>query len=151
MGGITFYTGPERVTGQIKYYDMLELMRGKNVDFYRNVAKEEADMYAPLIKFMKKIELEKNILLFLPFKYFFTDFQTTEEAGKLIAKYIAEEFQNLVNYRREKTLKDTYIRFVSKDKFILLKEADVYLDYYDMIKTKNSRLYCDLVEISTPY
>lgn len=112
---------------------------------------EEDDMYAPLIKFMKKIEMDKNILLFLPFQYYFEHSETTEEVGRLIAKCIAEEFRELVAYRKEITLKDTYIGFVSKDKFILLKENDGCVEYYDMIKTKNSRLYCDLVELSTPY
>lgn len=151
MEGVTFYTQPERVTGHIEYYDMLKLMRGKKVDFYRNIAKEDDDMYVPLIKFMKKIELEKNILLFLPYQYYFEHFETTEEVGQLIAKCIAEEFQQLVTYRKERTLKDTYIGFVSKDKFILLKESNGYLDYYDIIKTNNSCLYCDLVELSTSY
>ena len=50
---------------------MLKLIRGKKVDFYRNIMEEEDDMYAPLIKFMKKIEMDKNILLFLPFQYYF--------------------------------------------------------------------------------
>ena len=124
MGGATFYTQPERVTGHIEYYDMLKLIRGKKVDFYRNIMEEEDDMYAPLIKFMKKIEMDKNILLFLPFQYYFEHSETTEEVGRLIAKCIAEEFRELVAYRKEITLKDTYIGFVSKDKFILLKEND---------------------------
>lgn len=151
MGGATFYTQPERVTRHIEYYDMLKLIRGKKVDFYRNIMEEEDDMYVPLIKFMKKIEMDKNILLFLPFQYYFEHSETTEEVGRLIAKCIAEEFRELVAYRKEITLKDTYIGFVSKDKFILLKENDGCVEYYDMIKTKNSRLYCDLVELSTPY
>ena len=151
MRGITIYTQSERITGHIKYYDMLKLIRGKDVGFYRNIAKEEDDKYVPLIKFMKKIELEKNILLFLPFQYYFECFETTEEVGRLIAKCIAEDFQQLVTYRKEITIKDTYLGFVSKDKFILLKESGGILDYYDMIKTKNSCLYCGLVELSTPF
>lgn len=58
-----FYTQPERVTGHIEYYDMLKLIRGKKVDFYRNIMEEEDDMYAPLIKFMKRLRWIKYSII----------------------------------------------------------------------------------------
>lgn len=67
MGGATFYTQPERVTGHIEYYDMLKLIRGKKVDFYRNIMEEEDDMYAPLIKFMKRLRWIKIFYYFFLF------------------------------------------------------------------------------------
>lgn len=150
MNGMNIYTAPEKINGHTLCYDMVKLIRGKNINFFENIKYEKNEMYSPLKRFMKNIEIEKNILLYLPFQYYFSDYETDEKYGKLLSEFIAKDFSGVINYRRKMTQCETYIGFISRDKFIMLKE-EKELNFYDMIDTHCSPLYCEIFDISNPF
>lgn len=148
--GVVFHTESKK-QGSIKFYDLINLIRNKKKDFFEKEIYTSGETYKALVDFMNKIVIEKNLLLFLPFQYYFEKMDTGLAIAKIIAECIARDFEELVSYRREKTHKDTFIGFISKDKFILINDAKGFLSFYDLVDTKNSELYCKLLDLTKAF
>ena len=96
------------------------------------------------------MRVDKNIMFFLPFNYFFQrDF--SDLAIKNIISYINSDLKILLEYRKSKISKDTYIAFVSGMYFVLAKEENNNLIFSDKIKLKVSSLYQFLDNSSKHY
>lgn len=92
-------------------------------------------------KVLNKITVDKNLLLFLPYDYYYKNEESNLEIAEFIVNCIGTDLKGLFEYRKTKLDRDTYIAFVSNNYFIMAKEKDNSLIVYDMIETGKSVLY----------
>ena len=140
--------GPSRLKGERKVYDIIKCFRSMNIDDLIKIEKGLIKLPEGkrIIQVLKKVSVNKNMLLFLPYDYCFENTSTNAEAAKFIIDCISEDLQCLLEYRHLKVCKDTYLSFISKECFVIAQEKDNVLHYYDMIKTSQSNLYTYLYE-----
>lgn len=94
---------------------------------------------------------DKNILFFLPFNFFFQGIETDDEVAKFLIKWIDDDLKGLIEYRKEKVDKETYISFISNQFFVISKEQEKGLRLYDMVNTNQSELYKYLINVSKEF
>ena len=84
--------------------------------------------------FLKKLETKKNLLLFYPYEYSFTDNQHPKNEIEVLTKALQNDFVSAFRYR-SKVLPDfeTYLTTVYYNDFVLLKIVDNQLDLMDIV------------------
>lgn len=65
-----------------------------------------------IIHILEEMSTDKNILFFLPFNFFLQGIETEDKAAKFLIRWINEDLKGLIEYRKEKVDKDTYISFI---------------------------------------
>lgn len=104
-----------------------------------------------IIHKLKEMSIDKHILFFLPFNFFFQGIETDDEVAKFLIKWINDDLKGLIEYRKEKVEKDTYISFISNWFFVISKEQEKELKLYDMVNTNQSELYKYLINVSKQF
>ena len=84
--------------------------------------------------FLKKLETKKNLLLFYPYEYSFTDNQHPKNEIEVLTKALQNDFVSAFRYR-SKVLPDfeTYLTTVYYNDFVLFKIVDNQLDLMDIV------------------
>jgi len=135
--------GCSRLQGSKTVYDIIKSLRYKRIEDLISI--ENGKLRVPESRVIKqiinKISVDKNILFFLPYDYFFEKKETDQDIAKIIVNCIAEDLKGLFEYRKMKVKKDTYIAFISNGYFVITQEINNTLILYDMIKTKTSDMY----------
>lgn len=149
-GGITLYTASKK-EGEMEFCNIIKLIRNKKKNFFENAINDASNQYQALKDIIKNIEVEKNILLFLPYELYCNEHTTDEKIAEFIAECISNDLKELVAYRNEKVQRDTYIGFISQNKFIIIKDNNKCLKYYDMVDVNKSKLYCELCDVLWQY
>lgn len=135
--------GSSKLQGNRRAFDIIKFLRNKTIEDLKNIENEMSrNAEDKLLKqTLNKLSVSKNILFFLPYDYYFDEFETDPDVAKFIARCISEDLKGVLEYRKTKVEKDTYISFVSKEHFIITQEKNNALEFYDMIKTSTSNLY----------
>jgi len=135
--------GSSKLQGSEKVFDIIKCFRNKTLkdlkDIENGISKNPEDKVIKQI--LKLVSVDKNILFFLPYNYAFQKKETDSYNAVYIVRCIANDLKELLEYRKLKVNKDTYVAFVSNKYFIITQERDNMLIFYDMIKTSVSDLY----------
>ena len=85
--------------------------------------------------FLKKLETKKNLLLFYPYEFSFTDNQHPEDEIEVLTTALQKDFVNAFRYR-SKVLPDyeTYLTTVYYNDFVLYRIVDDQLDLMDIVR-----------------
>lgn len=146
--GVTF-VGRSKLQGSKKVFDIIKCFRNKTLkdlnDIENGISKNPEDKV--IKQTLKLVSVGKNILFFLPYDYTFQKEETDSYNAVYIASCIANDLRGLLEYRKLKVNKDTYVAFVSNKYFIITQERDNRLIFYDMIKTSMSDLYTYLFHV----
>lgn len=138
-----------KVQGSRRAIDILRFFRSITIEDLQNIEKGTLKFSdRRLIKqILKKMSVNKNILFFLPYDYFFETIETDENSLQFIIDCIGEDLKSLIRYRKTKTNQDTYISFISNNYFVIALENNNKIIFYDMIRTDRSSLYNYLFNI----
>lgn len=104
-----------------------------------------------IIHILEKMSTDKNILFFLPFNFFIQGIETEDKVAKFLVRWISEDLKGLIEYRKEKVDKDTYISFISNQFFVISQVQERELRLYDMVNTNQSELYKYLMNVSREF
>ena len=104
-----------------------------------------------IVHILEEMFTDKNILFFLPFDFFFQGIETEDQVAKFLIKWINDDLKGLIEYRKEKAEKDTYISFISNQFFVISKEQEKELRLYDMVNTDQRELYKYLINVSKEF
>lgn len=104
-----------------------------------------------IIDILEEMSTDKDILFFLPFNFFFQGIETDDEVAKFLIQWINDDLKGLIEYRKEKVEKDTYISFISNQFFVISKEQEKELSLYDMVNTNRSELYKYLMNVGKEF
>ncbi len=146
--GVTMVGAPEK-TGCQKAYYVFMVLRNKSEQELVGIEKGDVKNAEDRVirEILRKALIDKNIMFFLPFNFTFEDKVSIEESVDLIINCIANDFKELIQFRRRKVQKDTYFAFISDGSFVLAKEKNGMLECYDIIDTNVSQLYQYLIRI----
>lgn len=88
--------------------------------------------------FLKKLKTKKNLLLFYPYEFSFTENQHPDNAIETLTKALQNDFVNAFRYR-SKVLPDyeTYLTTVYYNDFVLYRIVDNQLDLMDVVPGSN--------------
>lgn len=140
--GVTL-VGNSKISGKKTVFDIIKCYRGKTLEELESI--ENKVLRIPEAKMirqtLKKLSVNKNILYFLPYDYSFESIETNVDIAKLIVGCVSDDLKGLLEYRKTKVEKDTYISFISSGYFIIAQEKNGELVFYDMIQTSTSALY----------
>ena len=104
-----------------------------------------------IIHILEEMSMDKHILFFLPFNFFFQGVETDDEVAKFLIKWINDDLKGLIEYRKEKVEKDTYISFISNQLFVISKAQEKELRLYDMVNTNQSEVYKYLMNVGKEF
>ena len=92
--------GPSRLKGERKVYDIIKCFRSMNIDDLIKIEKGLIKLPEgkTIIQVLKKVSVNKNMLLFLPYDYCFENTSTNAEVAKFIIDCISEDLQCLLEY-----------------------------------------------------
>ena len=87
--------GPSRLKGERKVYDIIKCFRSMNIDDLIKIEKGLIKLPEgkTIIQVLKKVSVNKNMLLFLPYDYCFENTSTNAEVAKFIIDCISEDLQ----------------------------------------------------------
>lgn len=141
--------GRSKFQGNEKVFDIVKCFRNKTlkdlIDIENGISKNPENKV--IKQTIKLISVDKNILFFLPYDYAFQKNETDSDSAEFIGSCIASDLKGLLEYRKMKVNKDTYVAFVSNKYFIITQEKNNMLIFYDMIKTSTSDLYTYLFNV----
>ena len=104
-----------------------------------------------IIHVLEEMSIDKHILFFLPFNFYFLGIETEDKVAKFLIKWINDDLKGLIEYRKEKVEKDTYISFISNQLFVISKAQEKELRLYDMVNTNQSELYKYLMNVGKEF
>lgn len=104
-----------------------------------------------VIHILEEMSIDKHILFFLPFNFFFQGVETEDKVAQFLIKWINDDLRGLMEYRKEMVDKDTYISFISNQFFVISQEQEKELRLYDMVNTTQSELYKYLMAVSKEF
>lgn len=147
--GVTGISSSKKSGSQV-VYDILKCFRDKTLGDLKKVENgEQRDSESRVIRrALKKLDVNKNILFFLPYDYSFKNKRTDCENILTIVECISKDLQGMLAYRREKIRKDTFLSFISDKYFVITQDKHNDLVMYDMIDTKVSDLYNYLFHVN---
>lgn len=102
-------------------------------------------------KYMDNLKKDKNVIYFIPYNISYIGRKTDEDFLKFICKGINIDLAGFLKYRKENTKKDTYICFMSQDNVVFLKNINNKFEFYDMVKTNESKIYSKIEKITNDW
>lgn len=91
----------------------------------------------------KLLATKKNIMVLLPFEYFFEGYKTNQDIAKEIINKLNAPFNVMREYRITQTQCDLYFMFKSK-RYMVIVDANKDVCFYDMVPYNCSDLFEDL-------
>lgn len=104
-----------------------------------------------IIHILEEMSIDKHILFFLPFNFFFQGIETEDKVAQFLIKWINDDLRGLMEYRKEMVDKDTYISFISNQFFVISQEQEKELRLFDMVNINQSELYKYLMTVSKEF
>ena len=148
--GAILYRSSEK-EGSYKNYFLTSIMKKMSLkDFQEleNKDSKELNEYEVLVKnYLNKICFDKNIIYFLPYYFFYKNTIMRKKEYLLLANRFTNDLKGFMEYRREKTKKDTYLCFFVKGKIVFLKYVNKFI-FYDAVDENVSAKYKKLVDIN---
>ena len=142
--------GRSKQQGRKVACDIIKCLRGKDLNQLLNVENLQVDSKEKRVikQAIKKFSIAKNIFFFLPYNYFIKYSKTDEKVAKFIVECISDDLKGILEYRKIKSEKDTYISFISNGYFVVAKEINSEFIFYDMVEIRESKLFVELLEIT---
>ena len=138
---------PSRKQGVAQITKINMIFQDKNLEelnaIRENSAKwQESDLEYDISAALKILEVEKNILLFLPYEFFLDQANRTELAANCIADRLWESFENVFQYREVHAPEyDTFLCCVYSKMFLIYQVIDDTLNYCDAVDTNKLPTY----------
>ena len=150
--GVTAY-GNSKVNGKQQACFINWCFRDKSLNDLKKIQQNGSSLPEEkvIIHILEEMSIDKHILFFLPFNFFFQGIETEDKVAKFLIKWINDDLRGLIEYRKEKVDKDTYISFISNQFFVISKEQEKELKLYDMVYTNQSELYKYLINVSKQF
>ena len=150
--GVTAY-GTSKANGKQQACFINWCFRDKSLADLRRIQQDGASLPEEKLisHILKEMSTDKHILFFLPFNFFFQEIETEDKVAKFLIKWMNDDLKGLIEYRKEKVEKDTYISFISNQFFVISKEQEKKLRLYDMVNTDQSELYKYLINVSKEF
>lgn len=150
--GVTAY-GNSKVNGKQQACFINRCFRDKSLADLKKIQQNGSSLPEEKLisHILEEMSTDKNILFFLPFNFFFQGIETEDKVAKFLIKWINDDLKGLIEYRKEKVDKDTYISFISNQFFVISQEQEKELRLYDMVNTNQSELYKYLMNASKEF
>ena len=150
--GVTAY-GNSKVNGKQQACFINWCFRGKSLNDLKKIQQNGSSLPEEkvIIHILEEMSIDKHILFFLPFNFFFQGIETEDKGAEFLIKWINDDLKGLIEYRKEKVEKDTYISFISNKFFVISKEHEKELELYDMVNTNQSELYKYLINVGKQF
>lgn len=150
--GVTAY-GNSKVNGKQQACFINWCFRDKSLTDLKKIQQNGSSLPEEklIIHILAEMSKDKHILFFLPFNFFFQGIATDDEVAKFLIKWINDDLKGLIEYRKEKVEKDTYISFISNQFFVISKVQEKELRLYDMVNTNQSELYKYLMNVGKEF
>lgn len=140
-----------RKSGSWRRYFLTNIMKnmlGKDFLKLENQDFKELNEFDLLVKhYLNKISVDKNILYFLPYNFFYENTKVDNNTYLMLADKFSKDLKGFMEYRNKKTKKDTYLCFIVKRNIIFLKYTDKFI-LYDVVSTEVSEKYEELIDIN---
>ncbi len=138
-------------TGKWRRYILLTIFRNvtkQEIEKIDNSSLQDLDEFQKLIKkYIKNIKMDKNILYFIPYNFYFKNTTMSESILNYIGNELSIHLKGFFDYRKTYTNnKDTYMCFVSKENMVFFKYEEK-LNLYDIVALEKSKLYCEVEDI----
>lgn len=150
--GVTAYGNP-KVNGKQQACFINWCFRDKSLVDLKRIQQNGASLPEEkvIIHILEEMSIDKHILFFLPFNFFFQGIETKDKVAKFLIKWINDDLKGVIEYRKEKVEKDTYISFISNQFFVISQEQENELRLYDMVNTNQSELYKYLINVGKEF
>lgn len=126
------------IVKNMKKEDFEYIENKKMIDL--NVLQKKAKLY------LNKITVDKNVLYFLPFNFFYVEQNMDIEKYKMISEKFSDDLKGFMEYRNSKVNRDTFLGFISCDKFIMLKFENRF-KLYDVVDISVSKKFMELIDL----
>lgn len=150
--GVTAY-GNSKINGKEQSCFINWCFRDKSLADLKKIQQNGSSLAEEkvIIHILEEMSIDKHILFFLPFNFFFQGIETEDRVAEFLIKWINDDLRGLIEYRKEKVDKDTYISFISNQFFVISQEQEKELRLYDMVNTNQSELYKYLMTVSKEF
>lgn len=151
--GVTAY-GNSKINGKQQACFVNRCFRDKSLTDLKKIQQNGAFSLPEekvIIHILEEMSIDKNILFFLPFNFYYQGIETDDRVAKFLTEWINNDLKGLIEYRKEKVAKDTYISFISNQFFVISQEQGKKLRLYDMVNTNQSELYKYLMSVGKKF
>lgn len=150
--GLTAY-GNSKVNGKQQACFINWCFRDKSLTDLKKIQQNGSSLPEEkvIIHILEEMFIDKHILFFLPFNFSFQGVETEDKVAEFLIKWINDDLKGLIEYRKEKVERDTYISFISNQFFVISKAHEKELRLYDMVNTNQSGLYKYLMNVGKKF
>lgn len=142
--------GASKVHGEMRCILLCQALRYKSISELEEIklgntkSLDERDIK----DFLKVLQTEKNVLLFLPFEFSYSEEDTEDDGVKGIAQAIYFDLRASIAYRENKLAQsyDTYAATIYKDKVRFFKLSSNGADYIDSVDIRKSKTFMKLYD-----
>lgn len=138
--------------GNYTIYNYLGLLNHKTKNDIVNIKNKKYHCTKEEIiikKLLKNIETDKNVLYFIPIEIIIDENSKYDIQVQNAIKHFSNYIKGIIEYRNSYVKKDTFISFIANEYFIIAKHRFDKFDFYDQVKTKNSKLFTEIKDITT--
>lgn len=142
--------GPSKMHGDRQCTLLCQALRYKSISDLEeiNLGRTKSFDERDIRDFLKVLRTEKNILLFLPFIFSYSEEHSEADGVKGIAQAIGFDLRASMEYRENKVGQcyDTYAATIYKDKVIFFKLSSNGADYIDSVDVGKSKTFVKLYD-----
>lgn len=138
--------------GKYTIYNYLGLLNHKTKENIINIKNKKYNCTKEEIiikKLLKNIETDKNVLYFIPIEIIIDENTNYNKQVCNAIENFSNYIEGIIEYRNSCVKKDTYISFIANEYFIMAKYQLNKFNFYDQVKTKNSKLFTEIKDITT--
>lgn len=133
-------------TKPMGYYSMMRVFVDQPLILTDGYIIDDDKLFEAVKVIKKMLATNKNIMVLLPFEYYFDGCQTDEDIAKEIINKLDAPFNVMREYRITQTQCDLYFTFKSK-RYMVIVDANKDVCFYDMVPYNCSDLFEDLFKI----
>lgn len=150
--GVTLTTAPKRRNESIRttiIYAALRSYSYEQLVQLRIAAPKKHGIERDVFQLLKKLETEKNLLLFFPYCFRFDHHYDFMDGVGQIQIALNGDFENAMRYRHNAVNGyDTYMAFIYDGNMVFMEKRSDQLCYIDHVSLKESPIYLKLLDYS---
>lgn len=136
-------------TKSMGYYNMMRVFVDQPLILTDGYIIDDNKLLKAVKVIKKMLATKKNIMILLPFEYYFVGYKTNQDVAKEIINELSVSFNAMRKYRITQTQLDLYFMFKSKD-YMVIVEANDDISFYDFVPYTCSDLFDSLYEEGSP-
>ena len=137
-------------TKSMGYYSMMRVFVDQPLILTDGYIIDDDKLFKAVKVIKKMLATKKNIMILLPFEYYFVGYKTNQDVAKEIINELSVSFNAMRKYRITQTQLDLYFMFKSKD-YMVIVEANDDISFYDLVPYTCSDLFDYLYEEGSPF